>query len=69
MVDFVDENVQTLAGNGTKGSDYKGGGSGITQVRIFRIFMNCIPCMMQHKHKVNMVQPVDSHRMPSNSRK
>ncbi|XP_073119374.1 protein SUPPRESSOR OF QUENCHING 1, chloroplastic-like isoform X3 [Henckelia pumila] len=32
VVDFVGENVQTLAGNGTKGSDYKGGGSGITQL-------------------------------------
>ncbi|KZV33835.1 NHL repeat-containing protein 2 [Dorcoceras hygrometricum] len=32
VVDFVNENVQTLAGNGTKGSDYKGGGSGITQL-------------------------------------
>ncbi|XP_073030200.1 protein SUPPRESSOR OF QUENCHING 1, chloroplastic isoform X1 [Primulina eburnea] len=32
VVDLVDENVLTLAGNGTKGSDYKGGGSGITQL-------------------------------------
>ncbi|XP_073123425.1 protein SUPPRESSOR OF QUENCHING 1, chloroplastic-like isoform X3 [Henckelia pumila] len=32
VVDFVGENVQTLAGNGIKGSDYKGGGSGITQL-------------------------------------
>lgn len=33
MIDFVNEMVQTLAGNGTKGSDYKGGRSGSTQAR------------------------------------
>jgi len=27
----VDETVRTLAGNGTKGSDYKGGGQGTDQ--------------------------------------
>ncbi|CAA0827271.1 haloacid dehalogenase-like hydrolase family protein [Striga hermonthica] len=32
VVDFVDETVKTLAGNGTKGSDYQGGGSGTTQL-------------------------------------
>ncbi|CAI9786151.1 unnamed protein product [Fraxinus pennsylvanica] len=32
VIDFVNEMVQTLAGNGTKGSDYKGGGSGSTQL-------------------------------------
>ncbi|KAL9141056.1 hypothetical protein ABFS82_14G077900 [Erythranthe guttata] len=32
VVDFVDETVRTLAGNGTKGSDYQGGGSGTTQL-------------------------------------
>uniref|UniRef100_A0A1D1YFL6 NHL repeat-containing protein 2 n=2 Tax=Anthurium amnicola TaxID=1678845 RepID=A0A1D1YFL6_9ARAE len=31
-IDFVKETVRTLAGNGTKGSDYKGGGKGTTQV-------------------------------------
>ncbi|XP_058082799.1 protein SUPPRESSOR OF QUENCHING 1, chloroplastic isoform X2 [Magnolia sinica] len=31
-IDFVNEMVQTLAGNGTKGSDYKGGGKGTSQV-------------------------------------
>ncbi|KAK9292842.1 hypothetical protein L1049_020822 [Liquidambar formosana] len=31
-IDFVNETVQTLAGNGTKGSDYKGGGKGTTQL-------------------------------------
>ncbi|KAJ7973259.1 NHL repeat-containing protein 2 [Quillaja saponaria] len=30
-IDFVNEKVHTLAGNGTKGSDYIGGGSGATQ--------------------------------------
>ncbi|KAL0375840.1 UNVERIFIED_CONTAM: protein SUPPRESSOR OF QUENCHING 1, chloroplastic [Sesamum calycinum] len=35
VVDFVDESVRTLAGNGTKGSDYQGGGSGTTQARTF----------------------------------
>lgn len=35
VIDFVNEDVQTLAGNGTKGSDYKGGGKGTTQVLIF----------------------------------
>ncbi|XP_011101710.2 NHL repeat-containing protein 2-like isoform X1 [Sesamum indicum] len=32
LVDFVDESVRTLAGNGTKDSDYQGGGSGTTQL-------------------------------------
>ncbi|XP_076913593.1 protein SUPPRESSOR OF QUENCHING 1, chloroplastic-like [Bidens hawaiensis] len=32
VIDFVNENVQTLAGNGTKGSDYKGGGKGTSQL-------------------------------------
>ncbi|KAL3843548.1 hypothetical protein ACJIZ3_000951 [Penstemon smallii] len=32
LIDFVDENVRTLAGNGTKGSDYQGGQSGSTQL-------------------------------------
>ncbi|XP_015690862.1 protein SUPPRESSOR OF QUENCHING 1, chloroplastic [Oryza brachyantha] len=31
-IDFVNETVKTLAGNGTKGSDYKGGGQGTNQV-------------------------------------
>ncbi|KAK9147080.1 hypothetical protein Sjap_006983 [Stephania japonica] len=31
-IDFVNESVHTLAGNGTKGSDYIGGGKGSTQV-------------------------------------
>ncbi|KAK9084377.1 hypothetical protein Scep_030848 [Stephania cephalantha] len=31
-IDFVNESVHTLAGNGTKGSDYVGGGKGSTQV-------------------------------------
>ncbi|XP_014495822.1 protein SUPPRESSOR OF QUENCHING 1, chloroplastic [Vigna radiata var. radiata] len=31
-IDFVNEKVRTLAGNGTKGSDYVGGGKGGTQV-------------------------------------
>lgn len=31
-VDFVNEVVQTLAGNGTKGSDYKGGDKGASQL-------------------------------------
>ncbi|KAL9265959.1 SUPPRESSOR OF QUENCHING 1, chloroplastic-like protein [Drosera capensis] len=31
-IDFVDERVRTLAGNGTKGSDYKGGGRGTSQL-------------------------------------
>ncbi|XP_051144550.1 protein SUPPRESSOR OF QUENCHING 1, chloroplastic isoform X2 [Andrographis paniculata] len=32
VIDFVNESVRTLAGNGTKGSDYRGGGSGSTQL-------------------------------------
>ncbi|VFR01697.1 unnamed protein product [Cuscuta campestris] len=32
VIDFVNETVRTLAGNGTKGSDYEGGGAGTTQV-------------------------------------
>ncbi|WOL00279.1 NHL repeat-containing protein 2 isoform X1 [Canna indica] len=32
VVDFVNETVRTLAGNGTKGSDYAGGGKGTNQV-------------------------------------
>ncbi|KAK7284430.1 hypothetical protein RJT34_19176 [Clitoria ternatea] len=31
-IDFVNEKVRTLAGNGTKGSDYIGGGKGDTQL-------------------------------------
>lgn len=31
-IDFANEKVRTLAGNGTKGSDYIGGGKGDTQV-------------------------------------
>ncbi|KAJ9186012.1 hypothetical protein P3X46_005570 [Hevea brasiliensis] len=31
-IDFVNERVRTLAGNGAKGSDYKGGGKGMTQL-------------------------------------
>ncbi|KAL5700311.1 Protein SUPPRESSOR OF QUENCHING 1 [Ranunculus cassubicifolius] len=31
-IDFVNESVRTLAGNGTKGSDYEGGGKGTNQV-------------------------------------
>ncbi|XP_010549436.1 PREDICTED: NHL repeat-containing protein 2 [Tarenaya hassleriana] len=31
-IDFVNETVRTLAGNGTKGSDYKGGGKGNSQL-------------------------------------
>ncbi|XP_034706716.1 protein SUPPRESSOR OF QUENCHING 1, chloroplastic [Vitis riparia] len=31
-IDFVNETVKTLAGNGTKGSDYQGGGKGATQL-------------------------------------
>ncbi|PIA44027.1 hypothetical protein AQUCO_01800233v1 [Aquilegia coerulea] len=31
-IDFVNESVQTLAGNGIKGSDYEGGGKGTSQV-------------------------------------
>ncbi|XP_024024937.1 protein SUPPRESSOR OF QUENCHING 1, chloroplastic isoform X2 [Morus notabilis] len=31
-IDFVNETVRTLAGNGTKGSDFEGGGKGSTQL-------------------------------------
>lgn len=33
-IDFVNEKVRTLAGNGTKGSDYSGGGKGAAQVNV-----------------------------------
>ncbi|XP_039021809.1 protein SUPPRESSOR OF QUENCHING 1, chloroplastic-like [Hibiscus syriacus] len=33
-IDFVSEKVRTLAGNGTKGSDYTGGGTGNSQARL-----------------------------------
>jgi hypothetical protein len=33
----VNEMVRTLAGNGTKGSDYKGGGRGTSQVCLGRL--------------------------------
>ncbi|CAN8241331.1 unnamed protein product [Cochlearia groenlandica] len=33
-IDFVNETVRTLAGNGTKGSDYQGGKKGTSQARI-----------------------------------
>lgn len=32
VIDFVNDTVRTLAGNGTKGSDYDGGGRGTNQV-------------------------------------
>ncbi|KAJ8529629.1 hypothetical protein K7X08_036464 [Anisodus acutangulus] len=32
VIDFVNETVETLAGNGTKGSDYEGGGTGTAQL-------------------------------------
>lgn len=32
VIDFVNETVRTLAGNGTKGSDYRGGGTGKSQL-------------------------------------
>ncbi|XP_047307151.1 protein SUPPRESSOR OF QUENCHING 1, chloroplastic [Impatiens glandulifera] len=32
VIDFVGETVRTLAGNGTKGSDYRGGGKGTYQL-------------------------------------
>ncbi|XAR49254.1 hypothetical protein NMG60_11032383, partial [Bertholletia excelsa] len=32
VIDFVNEVVRTLAGNGTKGSDYRGGGKGTDQL-------------------------------------
>ncbi|GAV83560.1 NHL domain-containing protein/HAD_2 domain-containing protein/Thioredoxin_8 domain-containing protein, partial [Cephalotus follicularis] len=32
VIDFINETVQTLAGNGTKGSDYRGGGEGSSQL-------------------------------------
>lgn len=35
VIDFVNETVQTLAGNGRKGSDYQGGGSGTSQARFY----------------------------------
>ncbi|XP_050383338.1 protein SUPPRESSOR OF QUENCHING 1, chloroplastic isoform X2 [Argentina anserina] len=31
-IDFINETVRTLAGNGTKGTDYRGGGRGSTQL-------------------------------------
>lgn len=33
-IDFVNETVRTLAGNGSKGSDYRGGDKGTNQVRL-----------------------------------
>ncbi|KAL8251513.1 hypothetical protein R6Q59_035206 [Mikania micrantha] len=40
VIDFVNERVETLAGNGTKGSDYKGGGKGTSQARLLSILLN-----------------------------
>ena len=34
VIDFVNEMVRTLAGNGAKGSDYKGGGKDTAQARM-----------------------------------
>ena len=40
-VDFVNDVVRTLAGNGTKGSDYRGGGKGTNQACLgFSLFLN-----------------------------
>lgn len=33
-IDFVKETVRTLAGNGTKGADYRGGKKGSAQVHL-----------------------------------
>ncbi|KAK4339749.1 hypothetical protein RND71_041211 [Anisodus tanguticus] len=38
VIDFVNETVETLAGNGTKGSDYEGGGTGTAQARLDQIY-------------------------------
>jgi hypothetical protein len=38
-INFVDETVRTLAGNGTKGSDYKGGGQGTDQAWLNFLFL------------------------------
>lgn len=38
VIDFVNETVRTLAGNGTKGSDYEGGGTGTAQARSDQIY-------------------------------
>ncbi|KAJ6791613.1 NHL repeat-containing protein 2 isoform X2 [Iris pallida] len=40
-IDFVNETVRTLAGNGTKGSDYKGGLKGTAQARYQEILKQC----------------------------
>lgn len=34
----MNETVRTLAGNGTKGSDYEGGGTGTAQARSDQIY-------------------------------
>ncbi|OMP09371.1 hypothetical protein COLO4_05541 [Corchorus olitorius] len=46
-IDFVSEKVRTLAGNGTKGSDYTGGQTGASQARLEKLelhdlFLICI---------------------------
>ena len=43
-VDFVNESVRTLAGNGKKGSDYRGGGAGNSQVRTADKFNSLVSC-------------------------
>ncbi|CDP21535.1 unnamed protein product [Coffea canephora] len=43
VIDFVNDTVRTLAGNGTKGSDYDGGKTGDAQARCEeQFFITCI---------------------------
>lgn len=50
-IDFVDETVRTLAGNGTKGSDYKGGEKGTSQARWNQcIIQDFIASLIHIKH-------------------
>ncbi|KAJ9557732.1 hypothetical protein OSB04_012346 [Centaurea solstitialis] len=56
VIDFVNEVVQTLAGNGTKGSDYKGGGKGTSQARLNGISFPYHNCTL-------LVGPGLSHRL------
>lgn len=45
-INFVDETVRTLAGNGTKGSDYRGGGQGSDQACLD--FLSCYHSGINH---------------------
>lgn len=61
-INFVDETVRTLAGNGTKGSDYKGGGQGTDQAWLD--FLSCYHSgiIISKMKALSLCNSYDAHR-------